>query len=453
MKVMKIRRNWGLLLLTSVILLGGAMSGLQVNAAESDILIETEDIKVNVDSTYSVSIPKTIEMSGKTGEYQVSMSGAISSTTTLRVTPEQSFILSDTAEQEHKKGDVTATVTQDRTEWYSSQLSEVATGTITANDLTAGDWGGQFDFTIEEERNGYAITLKFNNGDAEQVVAASKLSDLPTPTRDGYEFAGWYISNEENINLTMSNPNSQWEWVQKNNNEWFSSEIMMTNEDNQGSEMITDEFTLTNEGMLSFEWEFGLGITGIDKFVCSIINVSTGITVDAINVDFKGLEHVGMNYQKVEYLIEPGTYQIKFSHIFKEVAMGSGYTSIKNLTLDTTNYIETAPETFEEDMTLMAKWDEVKIEFSLVINNQTYLITVPKESTWESAIDLINEQIASSNCYIKNNENYSFICDSMGNLGPVNDSNDVIPLYESKIIDGAVYRGNISSSGGGPSPY
>jgi len=418
------------------------MCGLRMNvfAAESS-------------SGYTVTVPKKIvlEDDGRT-EYEVSVE-ADSFYGTISVEPDASFIMSEDAEELEKKADIVATVEQTKTSWTQEEFGTPATGSITTEGFSSGDWKGKMNFSITSERYGYLISVNENNGSEAYSVITKNLSDISTPTRAGYEFAGWYISNEENIDLTMSNPNSQWEWTQSGNNVWTSCQEMMTVEDNQGSEMISNEFTLTNEGTLSFEWRYDNGTTGIDKFVCSIINVSTGITVDAINVDFKGFEHAAMNYQKVEYLIEPGTYQIKFSHIFKEVAMGSGYTSIKNLTLDTTNYIETAPETFEEDMTLMAKWDEVKIEFSLVINNQTYLITVPKESTWESAIDLINEQIASSNCYIKNNENYSFICDSMGNLGPVNDSNDVIPLYESKIIDGAVYRGNISSSGGGPSPY
>lgn len=108
-------------------------------------------IDCDIDSTYTVTIPKTIEIgSNKAVEYTVSVDGDFKIGSYLSVTP-------GPLELTDKKGKdkVTAIINQSATDFNTDTLS--ATGTITADNLSAGDWSGTLDFTFNLTE-GIAVT-------------------------------------------------------------------------------------------------------------------------------------------------------------------------------------------------------------------------------------------------------------------------------------------------------
>lgn len=116
----------------------------------------TENVEVYASqgSTFSVKIPKVIILDGANGNgaYSVAVKGNIASNQSVHVTPPEDFKLSDQSKVESKKNDIKAILTQKKNTW---QLKEVmpdkytyTTGSIAANDISAGIWFGAFNFTI-----------------------------------------------------------------------------------------------------------------------------------------------------------------------------------------------------------------------------------------------------------------------------------------------------------------
>jgi len=99
---------------------------------------------------FSVTIPKEITLDSVTGssDYEVSLKAQVPEGQVLSVKPDQSFNMSDA----FGKSDITATVTQDEIEWETSELDPhsviTKTGNIQVSNLTAGEWSGNFNFTI-----------------------------------------------------------------------------------------------------------------------------------------------------------------------------------------------------------------------------------------------------------------------------------------------------------------
>ena len=117
-------------------------------------------------SKFTVTIPKTIELgSNKSVEYTVKVEGDISGNETITITPDSTITLNDA----DGKGAVTGNIEQTKTEFNSTEVNQAdgasTTGTITANDLTAGDWSGSISFTIgkDQEVIGEDITLTSSN--------------------------------------------------------------------------------------------------------------------------------------------------------------------------------------------------------------------------------------------------------------------------------------------------
>jgi hypothetical protein len=115
-------------------------------------------VKATVGSTFTANIPKNITLagSGKSAVYTVTVTGDIASDEEITVVPEGSFTLSQKG-----KEDVTAAVTQDCTRWtYDADEKQVLTadtgiksastdGTVTAGDLSAGNWTGTLTFLVK----------------------------------------------------------------------------------------------------------------------------------------------------------------------------------------------------------------------------------------------------------------------------------------------------------------
>ena len=113
-------------------------------------------VYAEVGSTFTVTIPKKITLSGETksGAYNVTCTGDIAGTEFISVTPAASFDMTQKG-----KADVTATVTQETTKFradnYTTELiageakmATGATGSITADGITSGSWNGTFNFAI-----------------------------------------------------------------------------------------------------------------------------------------------------------------------------------------------------------------------------------------------------------------------------------------------------------------
>lgn len=128
-------------------LMAGAML---VSSALPVVAAETKSCKVTYSqtSTYSVTIPENVSLgTDKTGTYNVTVSGEIASNKKVVVAPQTSFTMSN---KDNANETVTANVTQ-VTDWSASEVATNTkkTGTISAKDLTAGDWEGSFIFTID----------------------------------------------------------------------------------------------------------------------------------------------------------------------------------------------------------------------------------------------------------------------------------------------------------------
>jgi hypothetical protein len=101
------------------------------------------------DSAFTVTIPKTIILGqNKSATYDVKVKGDISGNETVTVTPDATLQLTDS----NGKAAVTGTITQDVTEFAAAEVNlpdgGSTTGNIVANELTSGDWSGNFEFAI-----------------------------------------------------------------------------------------------------------------------------------------------------------------------------------------------------------------------------------------------------------------------------------------------------------------
>ena len=112
---------------------------------------ETQAQSVAVDatvaSTFSVSVPKTIQLDGakKSASYKVTCSGDFPANKKVTVVPEANVTLFSV-----NKSEVIAAISQDKTEWLYDDNTE-GKGTITADTISAGIWNGVFNFNITFE--------------------------------------------------------------------------------------------------------------------------------------------------------------------------------------------------------------------------------------------------------------------------------------------------------------
>ena len=115
------------------------------------------EVLYNEASTFSVIIPKQIVLGEeKTSDYDVKVSGDISSDKQVKVAPDANFVMKDQGTVAAlRKNDVTATVTQAEKIWTSAQVcvedGTTKKGNVSAEDLTSGSWKGTFTFNIALE--------------------------------------------------------------------------------------------------------------------------------------------------------------------------------------------------------------------------------------------------------------------------------------------------------------
>ena len=106
------------------------------------------------DTSWSITIPKHLEIDGSTGEctYEVSCSGEIEPTKIVEVKPDSSFYLRDADSNK-----IQANVTQNVTQFINSQRKPKknqaksgtsVSGSIAVDELDSGEWFGSFAFHI-----------------------------------------------------------------------------------------------------------------------------------------------------------------------------------------------------------------------------------------------------------------------------------------------------------------
>lgn len=189
---MKRKAVSGLLILMSVFTMGINPISTFAEDTDTTATVTTQDVTTagsqeatvtyKQESAFTVTIPKEITLSSdKTASYNVKVQGDISGNETITVTPDATVTLSDA----NGKTDVTGNITQAVTSFASTDVNTVegasTTGSITANDLTAGSWSGQFNFTIAKTKAdsvGADVTLTADNLDTYSIA---KTGDVVIP--------------------------------------------------------------------------------------------------------------------------------------------------------------------------------------------------------------------------------------------------------------------------------
>ena len=172
------------MLMGSVVPVFAATTDTQTTSKETD----SKDVVVTYDksASYFVTIPKTIVLdSNKESTYNVKVEGDIPSNKNVYVAPvdaisetdEIDFYMHDQSTK-NTKADVVATVTHNKDIWDFEDAAsgyEETNNTISASNLTAGNWKGTFTFninlrdvtngggTIDEDTYGEDVTLTSSN--------------------------------------------------------------------------------------------------------------------------------------------------------------------------------------------------------------------------------------------------------------------------------------------------
>lgn len=112
------------------------------------------DVYINQPSTFTVTIPKEIELQASgnavdtyVSDYEVTVTGNISANQVVTVIPNSTFVLTQTG-----KSDLNATIVQQETNaaWneINTQSGKKMQGSIEVPNVTAGNWTGSFNFNI-----------------------------------------------------------------------------------------------------------------------------------------------------------------------------------------------------------------------------------------------------------------------------------------------------------------
>ena len=191
------------LFLAGSLLLAGNVTALADTQDVSGNRDATVNVTANINDTYSVRIPKSIEIGdSKTADYEVVVSGEISSSKVLTVVPDSEFVLTRDG---NESDNVTATITQDKTEWASNEFDTVGSGVIDASSLSSGSWSGSFDFHIGmEDFIDTAIDLDENGvaNDGEVMLASGQEGNVQL-MHNGVDVTSQASYSSDNPNITV----------------------------------------------------------------------------------------------------------------------------------------------------------------------------------------------------------------------------------------------------------
>ena len=124
---------------------GNSIEEIEFQNSTDDDFSNTASVFAQVASSYRVTIPKYIVLSGitKSAQFKVTVDGDIAGYETINVLPDENFNL-----YSKDKNPQIANISQDNTSWTYSTLNTIANGNISAPDITAGKWQGTFNFNI-----------------------------------------------------------------------------------------------------------------------------------------------------------------------------------------------------------------------------------------------------------------------------------------------------------------
>ena len=156
-------RFFSLMLLTSIF-----VNNINIPVYAND---SQEPKQANIKSNFSITIPKSLQLYKDSDDsyvtnYRINIDGDIGDDEILKVIPDENFYL-----KSDNKDDVIASVNQENTFWYNTQLKNQTSGNITAN-LSAGNWQGNlnFEISLEKDENAYKYTTLTFSSEKIEVV-------------------------------------------------------------------------------------------------------------------------------------------------------------------------------------------------------------------------------------------------------------------------------------------
>lgn len=149
---------------------------------------QNTDVLYEQDSTYEITIPKTIALGeDKTSTYSVKVNGDIASDKSVYVSPVDSvdnieginFYMKDQSTVS-PKADVLANVTQEKTTWLFNEVAEgleTTDNTVSATDLSSGSWKGIFSFEINMKSVSSGIGVVATDSEGTDLSATATIID------------------------------------------------------------------------------------------------------------------------------------------------------------------------------------------------------------------------------------------------------------------------------------
>lgn len=151
------KRVLGALLTACMLLQSTSVFAADSTQSVSSAGTQTCTVDMTVDSTFSVTIPKSIVLDGSTGagSYTVKCTGDLGYKDCIKVVPDTTFNLSDGSANTIK-----ATITQEKTGFVRTDRTpgtgQVKIGTDITGKIAStpqpGIWNGTFNFTISTEK-------------------------------------------------------------------------------------------------------------------------------------------------------------------------------------------------------------------------------------------------------------------------------------------------------------
>lgn len=217
---------------------------------------------------------------------------------------------------------------------------------------------GNKSYEANWERKTYAVTLNYDDGiTSNEVVYVSDAADLPTPSRDGYIFDGWYKSKKS---LSFTNPQNQYTWkYSSSKRRWSSSNGGVKS---SSSNMLSTQITLSQDCSFTFDWRSN-GEANYDYLGYDVYNVSTGQYLSNVSAPtyqncYKTLKgKASTAYQTETVQLSAGKYQLLFMY-GKDVSVdrnedrGFVYNGF---------YLDKVEGSIQEEMSVIAKWKKAEL--------------------------------------------------------------------------------------------
>lgn len=240
-------------------------------------------VTAEVESSYIVSIPKSIELDVNTigvgtGNYTCYAYGDIEATSSVYIVPSSQFTMT----KDSSDDSTIATVSQDKTEWeYNDMNSEspvVGNGSISTNGLTAGNWNGVFYFNIEKTDSGSDVEAPVDET-VEIELVDSEVVDAGTFTLGRSQVGAVQLSyKDEDVTYDA-------EYTSDNKNITVSDTGIINTDNATGGETatITVEYTPTESEQLDTA---SYSLRAAASEVSDSSTLSAYFTVQVIDIEF-----------------------------------------------------------------------------------------------------------------------------------------------------------------------